>query len=340
MQRYISYRQPNKIEYKQPTKSKSSWFGKFIVIIILAFGIFYAFALYRSHANAESGSKGISSYCLENYKNSHTNTDEAAAVKCNKTPEQKWSFSNANIINGSSNCLGVEGNGTTVNDEVGTSNCNSSPGQVWLIYKGGYENPNSGMCLGLQTTSLGQTPIINSCSYLIGSDKFWVPANLSNSSYSCSGKSQTEAVACYAEQEWTTWQSGTVNHNTLLNEYSDGNGYEEWCADFVSYVYKEAGYPFDQGERDGWDEYNANNVQYQGFTENNVGSYIPKPGDVAFFDYPGGHVEIVVSGGSSPTFIYGDSATTDPTTGNGEMEANTKTSDGSLGQVTYYLTPN
>jgi len=78
-----------------------------------------------------------------------------------------------------------------------------------------------------------------------------------------------------------------------------------------------------------------------GFTQHyaNTG-YIPKTGDVAYFNYNGGHVEIVVSGGSKPTFVYGNSATIDPTTGNGEMEANTETSDGSLGQLVYYLSPN
>jgi len=64
-------------------------------------------------------------------------------------------------------------------------------------------------------------------------------------------------VACYAAKEWAAWQAPGSNHNALLNVYADGNGYEEWCADFISYVYKEAGYPFSGGERDGWDEYLA-----------------------------------------------------------------------------------
>ena len=67
--------------------------------------------------------------------------------------------------------------------------------------------------------------------------------------------------------------------------------------------------------------------------------YLPKPGDVAFFNYSAGHVEIVISGGKQPTFIYGDSGTIDPTTGNGQMKANTILGNVS-GQVVYYLSPN
>ena len=77
-----------------------------------------------------------------------------------------------------------------------------------------------------------------------------------------------------------------------------------------------------------------------GFSYHNASSYTPRPGDVAYFDYSGGHVEIVVSGGPTPTFVYGDSANIDSSTGNGEMEANTIISDGSMGQVLYYLSPN
>jgi cell wall-associated NlpC family hydrolase len=126
----------------------------------------------------------------------------------------------------------------------------------------------------------------------------------------------------------------------LLNDYTEGNINEEWCADFVSYIYREAGYPFTDGERNNWDQYTAGDVQYMGFTLHPAGSYMPEPGDVAYFDYPGGHVEIVVSGGKHPTFIYGDAGTIDPATHNGDMTENSFTNDGAAGQVVYYLSPN
>jgi cell wall-associated NlpC family hydrolase len=147
-------------------------------------------------------------------------------------------------------------------------------------------------------------------------------------------------IACSAIKEWGLWVASNTNHEALLTNYTDGTPSEPWCADFVSYVYKEAGFPFTGGSADGWDQNDANAVQYMGFTMHPAdGSYQPKPGDVAFFSYPGGHVEIVVSGGSKPTFVYGDSAQIDPTTNNGQMKANTITSDSS-GQLEYYLSLN
>jgi hypothetical protein len=156
----------------------------------------------------------------------------------------------------------------------------------------------------------------------------------------CNVGTKGDQVACYAKRQWAAWQSGSAIHEALLTDYTQGNTNEEWCADFVSYVYKEAGFPFENGERNNWDEYNANNVQYMGFTLHPAGSYLPRPGDVAYFNYPGGHVEIVVSGGTHPTFVYGDAGTIDPATGNGDMTENSFTSDGTAGQVVYYLSPN
>jgi hypothetical protein len=148
-------------------------------------------------------------------------------------------------------------------------------------------------------------------------------------------------VACYAIKEWVNWTTEPNNHVNLLANYTGGSAftYEEWCADFVSYVYKQAGYPFTNGNYEGWDEDLAPDVINQGFTQQ-PSSYVPQPGDVAYFDYPGGHVEIVVVGGKTPTFIYGNSATIDPTTGNGEMAANTITHDPVLGSLQYYMSPN
>jgi hypothetical protein len=187
--------------------------------------------------------------------------------------------------------------------------------------------------------------VLASCKYLTEPSETWVAAtwhahDAQGAVVTCMTGSEGDRVACQAAKQWVIWQAGAVQHTTLLNEYSDGNGYEEWCADFVSYVYKAAGYPFDQGERQGWDEYVADAVQYENFTYHPAGSYIPQPGDVAYFNYPGGHVEIVVIGGVNPLFIYGDSGTTDPSTRNGDMAENSITNDPAEGQVLYYLSPN
>ena len=156
----------------------------------------------------------------------------------------------------------------------------------------------------------------------------------------CQSGTTGERVACFAARAWQDWRAGPSGHAALLAAYTDGNAYEEWCADFVSYLYKQAGHPFTSGERDGWDEYVADDIQNQGFTLHDAATYTPKAGDVAYFDYNGGHVEIVAVGGSKPIFIYGDSGTPDPATGNGDMAENSITSDGDAGQVVYYLSPN
>jgi hypothetical protein len=223
------------------------------------------------------------------------------------------------------------------------SPCNGSDGQVWLRDQGGYQNPNSTLCLSASTKNPHQSLFIATCNNLYDSYETWSPVVSSNSSkiltYNCSG-SEGQLVACYAEKEWTTWNDKTISHEQLLSSYTDGAPYEEWCADFVSYVYREAGFAFTQGSADGWDENNANYIQYMGFTMHMAGSgYRPQPGDVGYFDYNGGHVEIVISGGSHPTFIYGDSATIDPSTGNGQMKTNTIIGN-EYGQIVYYLSPN
>jgi hypothetical protein len=187
--------------------------------------------------------------------------------------------------------------------------------------------------LAIPDAQTKQQLVLASCSYITQPYEQWT----STTTPTCKDATDGQRVACYAIKEWTTWQSGTPSHEALLNTYTDGAPYEEWCADFVSYVYKEADAPFTNGETDGWDENIASNVQNQGFTLHPAILYTPQVGDVAYFNYTGGHVEIVISGGSTPTYIYGNSATIDPTTGNGQMEANTISNEGNLGGVSYYL---
>jgi hypothetical protein len=287
---------------------------------------------------------GISGYCLDDHKNMVTPNALVDSWECNGSAAQDWSAGIGTITHDDTYCLSVQNDGTASGTNVVSNTCDDAPGQVWLHDRGGYQNPNSGMCLDVPNGRTGIQLDISSCNTLSQPNEIWTSASsqkdTSPPSSSCNSGTEGERVACVTEQQWTAWQSGSPSHATLLNEYSDGNGYEEWCADFVSYVYKGAGYPFQQGEREGWDEYDANYVQYDGFTKHMVGSYQPKAGDLAFFNYPGGHIEVVVSGGKTPTFIYGDSATIDPVTGNGDMEANTISTDGPMGQVVYYLSPN
>jgi hypothetical protein len=297
----------------------------------------------RGAATSPEVRSGIAGYCLDDH---HDGGGVNAAVDdwtCNGTAAQHWSVVGSAIKHdGTNDCLGVRSNGKAQGDTVVSNACNGSRGQAWTVDLGGYQNPNSGLCLAVPGNKTRTQLVVDSCNNLTQLNEAWAAdtwTNTSNANIACSG-TRGQKVACYAEKQWQAWESGSPSHKTLLSDYTDGNGYEEWCADFVSYVYREAGFPFAAGERDGWDEYDANNIQNMGFIMHQAGDYTPQPGDVAFFDYPGGHVEIVATGGRHPTFIYGDSGTVDPATGNGEMNEDNLTSDGAAGQVVYYLSPN
>lgn len=321
--------------------------GRFFIVKICAVFLFILASVctfnyvHADSAPTEIRSGGASFWplCLSN-QNSNATSSAVGVSHCGGSSSEYWTTTDTTIQHGT-DCLSVENNGIHAGNKVVSDACSiDAPGQVWLRDQTGYQNPNSGLCLAVPST--GTQLIVASCN--TSSDmQTWTLINSSKNTVvtsSCNNLPQGKKVACYAIKEWDNWQSKASNHTALLNVYSDGNGYESWCADFVSYVYKEAGYPFTNGERDDWNEYEADNIQYMGFTVHNVGDYTPQPGDIAYFDYPGGHVEIVVSGGATPTYVYGDSSITDPTTGNGDMEANTITSDGNLGQIMYYLSPN
>jgi len=317
-------------------------FANRLLLLGIALVVVVAISRIEGHSVADATSvikSGDSGYCLDDYKNNPVSNNKVDLWGCNNTAAQSWSISGDNITH-NSDCLSVSADATASGTPVVATSCSDAPGQVWLKDSLGYFNPNSGLCLN--APGLRQQLTVSSCSSPTSPSQTWTPSSLNNKdaqALACQG-SEGQLVACYAEKEWTTWQSGTVSHTDLLNSYTDGASYEAWCADFVSYVYKEAGYPFTQAY-DGWDENNANNVQDYGFTIHMASSgYIPKPGDIGFFNYVGGHVEIVVSGGKTPTFIYGNSATIDPTTGNGEMRANTIINDGSEGELVYYMSPN
>jgi hypothetical protein len=320
-----------------------------VLLLILAFAIFAVFRLVASHASADGPAieSGVSGYCLD-IQNEKISEPAVSTGRCSGVNGNDWTISDLAIKHGTNECLAVQADATVRGAAIVANTCSQAPGQVWLRNQGGYKNPNSDSCLSLPDGQTGQQLVLAACAPTQPTQTWKAVTGKPNANGqlaatpSCAAiSSEGPRVACYAEQEWTTWQSGSPSHNTLLNNYSDGNGYEEWCADFVSYAYKEAGYPFSNGERDNWDEYLADDVQYDGnFTVHQAGSYTPQPGDIAYFDYPGGHVEIVVGGGPTPTFIYGDSGTVDPATGNGDMATNTITSDGAAGQVMYYLSPN
>lgn len=327
---------------RQPQPSSKHHHGTRLLFFALAvcgayFGLTHALNRHTTAATPAIYS-GVHGYCLDVHDSAATAGSPVGSWQCNGSSAQSWTRSLFTLKYHDTLCLSVQHDATVAGAPIVVDPCtNDAPGQVWLATRGGLENPNSGQCLGLPDGHTGIQLTLTPCDKLGGPAATWSSSQLATDACPAA---KGPRIACMAAKEWGLWQSDAANHTALLTAYTDGAPYEAWCADFVSYIYKEAGYAFTGGEADGWDESNANNIQNMGFTMHSPDSYTPKPGDIAYFDYDGGHVEIVASGGKTPTFIYGNSGTTDPTTDNGQMAANTITQDGTLGSLQYYLSPN
>ena len=317
-----------------------------ILMSIVGFLVWSAYSLAaigqaQADVNQPEILSGVSGYCLDSY---HGGTKSGTIIDswlCNGSKAQRWQFSQNRVMFLGKYCL------NQVNSTAVLSTCSKSSSDLWVRHGVGLENDANHQCLALPNAKTGHQLVTVSCNNMTSVAKVWTPSEWTGkpiaqmSSPSCSQRQLGARVACFAQRQWLAWQTEPQIHKALLNDYTDSNPYEEWCADFVSYVYWEAGAPFTNGERNGWDQYNANYIRYMGFTYHSASSgYIPKPGDVAYFNYSGGHVEIVVSGGKHPTFIYGDSGVIDPVSGNGNMAENQITSDGHAGHIVYYLSPN
>lgn len=323
-------------------------FKRLVMTALIALISIVGFGTYASFA--DNGLKSMSylsnnatDKCLNIDNTTIKSGDSISMASCDHSMFQNWSV-NLGLIKHDNFCLSSlksANKGYIFKIE----SCNNDPSQVFLPTGNELLNSGSGLCLA---TTANNIINLSSCLKPSSLSQSWSSYSYSNkkankiSSLNCNVSLTTrQLLACNTMMAWDNWNSKNSNHFKLLNKYTDGNSYEEWCADFVSYVYHVSNQSFVNGERNGWDEYNANNIQYQGFKIHMVGSgYLPKAGDVAFFNYPGGHVEMVAVGGKNPTYIYGDSATVDSQTGNGNMAANTIQQDGQLGQVSYYLSMN
>lgn len=316
-------------------------FALVLIFAICAWFVISYMPLFASAATSQPQLRsGIVDFCVDDHNSTKIGTSVYLG-QCSGTVSQKWSITGKHIVNNSKYCLGVS-KGKVVIDQ-----CKQAINQNWLVDGVGLQNESNRQCLAMPNGNTTAPITTASCSNLSSVNESWTPdywtgkALDAQNSPACRQSMLGARVACNAQRQWLAWQTEPSIHQVLLSDYTDGNPYEEWCADFVSYIYKQSGAPFTNGERgNGWDEYNANNIQYMGFTYHAVGEgYIPKAGDVAYFNYSGGHVEIVVKGGSHPTFIYGDSGTIDPLTKNGDMAKNNITSDGGAGGLQYYLAP-
>jgi hypothetical protein len=162
-------------------------------------------------------------------------------------------------------------------------------------------------------------------------------------------------IVCLAKQQSALWASKPLSYRYHgFWDYSN-NSQELWCADFVSWIYKNAGDAFTGGARDGWD------VSYVGyipgvsahsasFTYHPVGGkpYTPQPGDIGIFytNQPFGHTAIYIGNsagtsvwiggdqGPSPNGAFGDQSDSESTVDVGYNEP------GAPGYIMGYVSPN
>ncbi len=113
-----------------------------------------------------------------------------------------------------------------------------------------------------------------------------------------------QAVVCTAQAELQSWQSGQSSCYKYTTGAPQAGACEEWCADFVSWVYKRANYPFTGGQSGGWRLAGVYEIRSLGQQNGNFHwhpekTYTPKPGDIAIYSNDH-HTNIVtaISGGS------------------------------------------
>lgn len=109
-------------------------------------------------------------------------------------------------------------------------------------------------------------------------------------------------VVCLAEGELAKWDSKQMKPGGDFKTYTQGRD-EEWCADFASWIYNQAGYPINPGAKEGnvpaKDGIKSIGEAGERFEFHAVGSYTPSPGDMVLYDHDSSptvsHVNIVVS---------------------------------------------
>jgi hypothetical protein len=179
---------------------------------------------------------------------------------------------------------------------------------------------------GTTVTNTSDVTASNACTTSTGSavtcTSSSTTATAATTSSSSTLSSTRQNVVCLAEQELATWKAqpdysatypGFTYAATGFLKYSDNN-YEEWCADFISWIYNQAGDPFTGGLSGGWRIAGVSSVQDLGtkdsskFTYHPESSgYVPQPGDIAIHTNGEDHVNIFISStGGQSEYIGGD----------------------------------
>lgn len=115
-------------------------------------------------------------------------------------------------------------------------------------------------------------------------------------------------VVCLANAEYALWKSGkegpSPNKPYSFFKYTENND-EEWCADFTSWIYNQAGYPIGVGKN--WRVAGVPSVKAIGeredkFIYHGISTYVPKPGDMAIYGSEE-HINLVVSVNENTTSV-------------------------------------
>ncbi len=183
---------------------------------------------------------------------------------------------------------------------------------------GGYENPGVPQLqnrIAYAQDALARYGTASNGTVVTGSSACSGFVNCSSSGNVTTGLSKVRGdVVCIAKQELVLWQNPDVQKSELCKRYGAGNApggwCEEWCADFVSWVYEKAGYPLQPDP--GWRVPGVVGIQQIGeenvsFHYHAIGGYTPRPGDIAIHLIGEQHVNIVISvSGNTLTLIGGD----------------------------------
>lgn len=123
-----------------------------------------------------------------------------------------------------------------------------------------------------------------------------------------------QRVVSLAQKELKLWEDGTLKPGDGYHKYSQGRD-ENWCADFVSWLYNTAGYPLAEtkdGNVPAVDTIKSIGEKGDIFTYHDSSNYKPQPGDLVIQKGPDiSHVMIVASvEGNKMTVIGGNQSGT------------------------------
>lgn len=116
-----------------------------------------------------------------------------------------------------------------------------------------------------------------------------------------------QKIVALAQVELGLWQSGALVPGTGYKKYSHGRS-EDWCADFSSWIYNQAGIPLSKSA--GGNVPAVSGIQGIGIQTGRyhpAGGYTPQPGDLVIRKNGVSHVNIVISvSGNSMVVIGGN----------------------------------